>query len=342
MPKAKYSNYLIHEENQIGMPHDDDNQHNLDHDQHDENYLYNHSHHAHNHYSMVRKTSGKILLSCLFITFIFSIVEGVAGYIANSIALKTDAVHMLTDAVGLLIAYIANIISKRPANVNLTFGYGKAEAIGALVNCVFTLILTMGLFIEVCERFFSPGEIVNGSGIFIVASIGLLINGVVVYILSRQTESLNTQAALIHALGDLLASFVAIIAGLIIYFTDFYLADPILSLIVIGLLVASNYKLIKKSSIVLMAGVPEGLNYEEVGKDLEQMPGIVSVHDLHIWCMSANQPALSAHIIATDPYTWQKTLLACQKMLLTKYKIGHVTLQHEFNKNNQENYCKIE
>lgn len=336
---AKYSNYLTHEENQIGLPHDDNNQSNLDH-QHTHHNGHDHHGHSHDHGSMLRQTSSKLLLICLIVTFSFAIVEGIGGYLTHSIALQSDAVHMLTDAAGLLIAYIANNISKRPANINLTFGYGKAEALGALINCIFTLILTIGLLIEVCERFFTPVT-VHGSGMFIIASIGFLVNGGVVFVLSKNTESLNTKAALIHALGDLLASGVAIIAGLIIYFTGFSLADPLLSLIVIGLLITSNYKLIKKSSIVLMAGVPEHLSYEEVGKDLEKIPGIISVHDLHIWYMSANQTALSAHIIAENPYSWQETLLACQNMLLKKHQIEHVTLQHEFNKHPDMFYCEV-
>ncbi|MCC2626123.1 MAG: cation transporter [Burkholderiales bacterium] len=321
------SNYLAHDISDPNQPaHDDQNDSNTD-------RVHSHSNDhgglGHSHSHDFRNTNGRILFWCLLITFGFSFVEGVGGYITRSVTLKTDAVHMLTDAAGLLIAYIANVISKRPATVNLTFGFGKAEAIGALVNCVFTIILTLGLLLEAITRFIHPVSVAGG-GLFIIASLGLIVNGGIALVLSKSMESLNTKAAFIHALGDMLGSAVAIIAGGIIYLTGFSLTDPILSVFLIIFMIVSNYNIIKRSSIVLMAGVPEHLNYEQVGRDLEAIPGISSVHDLHIWYMSANKSALSAHIVAKDPLSWQKTLILCQEMLEEKHHIDHVTLQHEF------------
>ncbi|MDQ5922072.1 MAG: cobalt-zinc-cadmium efflux system protein [Pseudomonadota bacterium] len=328
----KYSNYLNHEEYQQGKPHDENNHNNIKH---------HHEHsHNHNHASHINDTNSKVLAFCLLITFLFAFVEGIGGYLTHSIALKSDAVHMLTDAAGLLIAYIANAISKKPATVNLTFGYGKAEALGALINCVFTLVLTLGLLIEVVSRFFIPVE-VNGSGLFIIAGIGLLINALVAYVLAKNSHSLNIKAALIHTLGDLLASVVAIVAGLVIIYTGKSITDPILSLIVVFILIISNYNLLKKSSIVLMAGVPDHIDYEEVGRDIEAIDNVIGIHDLHIWYLTANTAALSAHIIATSPITWETTLLECQKMLKDKHNIEHVTLQHEFNHNPEMAYCEV-
>ncbi len=327
----KYSNYLSHEKSTEGMPHDDCNHNNLD---------VEHDHHGHNHAHDIRNKNSKILSFCLSVTFIFALIEFIGGYFTHSISLQSDGVHMLTDAAGLLIAFLANKISQRPANINLTFGYGKAEAIGALMNCIFTLVLTCGLLIEVGQRFFVPVE-VHGMGLFIIAATGFIVNGFIAYLLSAGSHSLNTRAALIHTLGDLLASAIAIIAGLIVYFTRISLVDPILSLIVIIILIVSNYNLIKKSMLVLMAGVPDHLNYESIGRDLEAIDGVVDVHDLHIWYMSANQVALSAHILTTEPFAWQDTLLACQKMLLEKHKIGHITLQHEFSHNEGTINCNI-
>jgi cobalt-zinc-cadmium efflux system protein len=333
MPKQKYSNYLNHDDYQEGHPHDDDNHSNT-------NESHHHHGHSHDHSSHARDANSKVLAFCLVVTFGFALIEGIGGYFTSSITLQSDAVHMLTDAAGLLIAFIANIISKRPANTNLTFGYGKAEALGALINCIFTLILTLGLLVEVVGRFFVPVT-VHGQGLFIIAGVGFLVNGLIAYVLAKSSESLNTKAALIHTMGDLLASAVAIIAGVIIMYTGYSIADPILSLIVVFILVVSNYNLIKKSSIVLMAGVPDYLNYEQVGRDLEAIEGVVGVHDLHIWYLSTNITALSAHIIANNPLNWQDTLLACQTMLKTKHKIEHVTLQYEFNHNPEMAYCEV-
>lgn len=322
----KHSVFLAHDESGISA-HGDAGHSNIDH--HEHNHAHGESGHAHDHGAMLRETSGKVLFWCLIATFSFSLVEGVSGYLINSIALQSDAVHMMTDAAGLMIAYFANVISKRPATTNLTFGYGKAEVLGALINCMFTTVLTIWLLFEVFQRFMDPQE-VHGASLFIVAALGLLVNAVIVWVLSKNTHSLNMRAAMIHALGDLLGSLVAIVAGAIIYFTGWSLADPILSLVVILLLIFSNVNLMKKSAIILMAGVPEHLDYEQVGKDLLAIDGILDVHDLHIWYMSANQSALSAHVVACNPEGWSEILRNCQRMLLEKYKIDHVTLQHEF------------
>jgi len=324
---AEYSNYLTHGRNEANhLPHDDQDNCNMDHV---------HGHHSHD----FRHTNSKLLAWCLIITFSFSIVEGVGGYLTHSITLQTDALHMLTDAAGLLIAYVANIISKRPATISLTFGFGKAEAVGALMNCMFTLMLTLVLLFESIIRFWHPTT-VDGIGLLIIATLGLVVNGGVATVLSHGLNSLNTRAAFIHALGDILGSIVAIIAGAIIYFTGFKTIDPILSIILICFLITSNYNIIKRSIIVLMAGVPEHLDYKQIGFDLENMVGIVSIHDLHVWYMSANRTALSAHIVAKDPLSWQQTLLECQQMLLTNHSIEHVTLQHEFD-NAEHEHCEL-
>jgi len=330
----KSSGFLSHEQYTNGTPHDETHQSNIG--SHDHHHFHGHDHHSHS----IRDKNSKILLICLATTFLFALIEVAGGYITHSVALLSDAIHMLTDAAGLLIAYIANNISKKPATINLTFGYGKAEAVGALVNCTFTIVLTLGLLIEVIQRFFNPIA-VHGGGLFIIAAAGFIINGIIAFILTHGDDSLNTKSALLHTLGDLFASLVAIIAGAIIYLTHISIVDPILSLIVITILIVSNYRLIKRSTLVLMAGVPEYINYEAVGRDLKSIAGIVDVHDLHIWYMSANVPALSAHIVTKNLYEWKETLEKCQTLLSDKYQISHITLQHEFDPCPELYYCEI-
>lgn len=324
----KPCNYLKHSNNETHTnSHGDDNHSNLDHERHGHDHTHSEKGTLYHGYNL-RKANSKLLLSCLIVTITYSVIEGIGGYLTHSIALKTDAIHMLTDAVGLLIAYFANSISSRPATTNLSFGFGKAEAIGALINCIFTIILTAGLFVEAIMRFFNP-VIVEGSGLFIIATIGLIINLGVISVLSKNLGSLNIKAAFIHALGDMLGSLVAIIAGLIIYLTGFFLADPILSLFIIAFMLISNYNIVKKSIAVLMAGVPEHLDYNLIGKELEQVVGVISVHDLHIWYMDSDKAALSAHLVIKDPIISQQILIKCQEMLEEKYQIEHVTIQHE-------------
>ncbi len=312
--------YLDHNNNSTELPHNDFNH-------------YNHNYHKHGYSNNFRNQNNQILTFCFLISTCFTIIEAIGGYITNSIALKSDALHMLTDSIGLLIAIFANKISQKAANNILTYGYGKAEAIGSLINAIFTLILTIGLLIEVITRFFKPITI-NSIGLFIIASIGLIVNLIVAYLLSKAQNSLNIKAVLIHTLGDVLASIIAIVAGVIIYYTGFNLADPLLSLIVIIILIVSNFNLIKHSIIVLMGGVPDYINYEQVGQDLETINGVLEIHDLHIWYMSTNQTALSAHLIIKCPNEWGAILSEAQHMLITKHNIHHITLQHEFCHNN--------
>ena len=324
----KHSKFLAHDDSGSHV-HGDDSHNNIAHNHNHSAHEHDHAEHSHNHGNMIRETSGRILFWCLIATFTFSLVEGVAGYLIHSIALQSDAVHMMTDAAGLMIAYFANVISKRPATTNLTFGYGKAEVLGALINCMFTTVLTLWLLFEVVQRFMQPVE-VHGASLFVVAALGFLVNGLIVWVLSKNSHSLNTKAAMIHAMGDLFGSLVAIIAGAIIYFTNWSIVDPLLSLVVIILLIVSNFNLMKKSAIILMAGVPDSIDYEQVGKDLLAIDGLLQVHDLHVWYISANQAALSAHVVACNPEDWPQILKNCQNMLLTKHKIDHVTLQYEF------------
>jgi cobalt-zinc-cadmium efflux system protein len=318
----KVKNYSVHNYNDLsGIAHDDDHHNNLD---NDHGKISIHDHHS----SHTRDVSSKILLGCLIITFLFSIIEAIGGYLIKSIALQSDAIHMFTDAIGLLIAYVANKISKKPANLILTFGYGKAEALGALINCLFTFMLTIGLIVEVVQRLWTSVE-VSGSWLFLIALFGIIVNGVIAYTLSK-SDSLNTKAAFLHALSDMFGAFIALIAGVIIYYTGIYLVDPILSIILIILLLISNYRLIKKSILVLMAGVPPHLDYNKIGEDIESIEGVLGVHDLHVWYISANQVALSAHITTkAGDLDWVQILNNCQKMLSNKHRIKHVTLQYE-------------
>ena len=318
MSQEEYNSYLDHDVKQSSRPHDDAQHSNLD--IHDHNHEYD--------YANMRKGNEYTLILCIVITLSFAIVECISGYITNSIALQSDALHMLTDTAGLFIAFIANKISKRPATIYLSFGYGKAEALGALINCIFTVILTGGLIIEIIMRFMHPA-VVHGNTVFIVAFLGIIVNGFIAFILSKNSHSLNIKAAFIHTMGDLLASLITVIAGVIIIYTQINIVDPLLSILLVLILLISNYNIIKKSMRVLMAGVPEYLNYQEVGNDLMAVVGVSGIHDLHIWYLTANTASLSAHIIANDPVAWPATLLLCQEMLQTKHNIHHVTLQYE-------------
>ena len=269
-----------------------------------------------------------ILLAALLLTFLFAGIEAFAGFWANSLALISDAGHMVTDASALALALLAQIIAKRPPSIKNSFGFGRAESLAAFVNCLAMLILIIWIGIEAISRFNDPHQ-VQGQAVMVVAVIGLVINLIVAWILSKDKKSVNTKAALVHVMGDLLGSLAALIAGVVIHFTGWMQIDPILSLFVCVLLLRSTIDVLKESYHFLMEGVPHHINYVQVGKDLQAVDGVLAVHDLHVWEMSPGHPALIGHVEVRDLQDWPITMEKINKMLLEKHEIDHVTLQPE-------------
>lgn len=297
-------------------------------DAHSPNNVANHSHHHHTDFSSLQDKSIKLLKVVIFLTFGFAIVEVIGGYLFNSLALISDAAHMFTDSSSLLIALIMAYFAKLPADHNHSYGHGRAEVIGALFNALFMFAVIGFIAWEAFQRFQQPTE-VKAVQMMIVASIGLIINIGVFYVLSKDNHNMNIKAALLHVMGDLLASVAAIVAGAVIYFTGWNLIDPILSFIISLILIPSTISIFKKSLHVLAEGVPHELDFYEVGKTLETVKEFESVHDLHIWMIDSKNLALSAHVDIKDMSYWETGLNNAQKVLFDKYNILHVTLQPE-------------
>ncbi len=270
----------------------------------------------------------KLLAFASALTLGFAVVEIIGGYLANSLALLSDAGHMVTDSASLLFAFAASVMAQKAASVKYSYGYAKMEVVAALINGIVMFFVVGWIFYEAVERLANP-QPVEGGSVFIVASIGLLVNILVAWILSHDSKNLNTRAALLHVMGDLLGSIAAILAGLIIYFGGPIQADPILSMFVSCLILNSSYSIIKKSLRLLLDGVPEDISYEEVGTTLEEVPGVKSVHDLHVWNMDGNEIALSAHVTISDFQKWPEILSIARNQLEAKFGITHVTIQPE-------------
>jgi cobalt-zinc-cadmium efflux system protein len=235
---------------------------------------------------------------------------------------------MVTDASALALALLAQIIAKRPPSIKNSFGFGRAESLAAFINCLAMIGLIIWIAIEAISRFNDPHQ-VQGQAVMVVAVIGLVINLIVAWILSKDKKSVNTKAALVHVMGDLLGSLAALIAGVVIHFTGWMQIDPILSLFVCVLLIRSTSDVLKESYHFLMEGVPHHINYVQVGKDLRAIDGVLSVHDLHVWEMSPGHPALIGHVEVRDLQDWPNTMEKINTMLLEKHEIDHVTLQPE-------------
>ena len=289
-----------------------------------------HAHHAgdarHRHVSEDR--SEKILCWSLALTLGFATIELATGFWSNSLALISDAGHMVTDATALGLALLAQIIARRPPSAKHSFGFGRAEALAAFVNGLAMLLVIGWISFEALQRLAKP-EPIQGGTVFVVATIGLVVNLLVAWTLSHDKHSLNTRAALIHVLGDLLGSVAALVAGAVIYYTGWLQIDPLLSIFVSLLILRSTFSVLRESYHFLMEGVPHHIDYLQVGNDLAAVKGVLSVHDLHVWEMTPGQPALIGHIEVCDLQEWPQILAAIKTMLLETHGIDHVTLQAE-------------
>lgn len=281
--------------------------------------------HGHHHHAQAGQTR-RVLWIGLVLTAGFAVVEAIGGWLAGSLALISDAGHMVTDSASFVVALIAAAVTARPPSRKASYGYARAEVIAAFVNALAMLALIVWIAVEAVLRLLAPAP-VAGPTVMIVAAVGLAVNLVVAWMLSRHAEGINARGALLHVLGDLLGSLAAFVAGAVIYRTGWTPIDPILSVLVALLILRSTIALLKESTGVLMESVPAHLSYDDIGRSLAAIPGVTGVHDLHVWQMSAERTALSAHVMLTEGAAWPRALASAQRMLAREYAIDHVTLQ---------------
>jgi cobalt-zinc-cadmium efflux system protein len=273
---------------------------------------------------------GRSLLISFFLTAGFMLVEAVGGWLTNSLALLSDAGHMLTDAGALGMSLLALRIGARAPTRTHTFGYRRFEILAALFNGLALWAITGVIFREAYLRLSAPPR-VGAKGMMLVAAIGLAINLISIVLLhAHKDESLNIRGAFLHVAADSLGSVGALAAGVIIYYSGWTLVDPLVS-IGIGLLILwSTWGLIRDSIHILLLGVPVHLDYEEVGREIRRYPGVCCIYDLHLWSISSGQDALSAHVVVRDDYHRKEQLLReITDGLDARFNINHVTLQIE-------------
>lgn len=291
-------------------------------------HAHHHHDHTHNHHHPHPASGASGIYLAAGLTLGFALVEAGVGWWANSLALLSDAGHMLTDTSALLIAAAGAWLAQRKPTHRHSYGFGRAEFIAAIINGLLMLALVSFVVFEAVQRFKQP-LIVSGEAVTAVAFIGLLLNGVVLHLLGHGGTDLNRRAAMLHVLGDLLASVAALISGVVIWLAGWSLIDPILSLAISALILYSTLRLLREAVHGLMEGVPLGLSLTTIGDDMAARPGITSVHDLHVWSISSQRIALSAHVVLDDLTQWNAILKDLRDMLLEKHGIDHVTLQPE-------------
>ncbi len=304
--------------------------HHHGHADHEHGHAHGHGHgHGEGHLHAHGGAAGRFSLGlALILTLVYGAIEFVGGWWFGSLALMSDAGHMVSDAAALGLAAFASWVSRRPPGEKHSFGLARAEVIAAFVNGLAMLLVIVLIAVEAVKRLLEPGE-VQGLGVMVIAFIGLLINLAVAYVLSRGARSLNQRAALLHVLGDLAGSFAALLAGAVIYFSGWQPIDPILSLVIGVLILVSTFQLLREALHVLMEGVPLTIRLDSVGNALARIPGVRNVHDLHIWHISSGQVSLSAHLQVNALDRWPAILSASRQLLEERFGIRHVTLQPE-------------
>lgn len=262
------------------------------------------------------------------LTLAFAAVEAVAGWWSGSLALLGDAGHMVTDAFSLGLAALAARVAQRPASFRHSYGLRRVEALAALANSLFMLLVVAALLWHAVERLIEPREIA-GATVTVVALIGLCVNLLVAWLLTRGESDLNTRGALLHVIGDLLGSVAALAAGLVIQFTGWTPIDPLLTMLICGLILFSTLSLLRIVLHTLLEGVPETLSLPDIGRAMAGVDGVRSVHDLHVWSLDSRGVALSAHVVLSETQRWPQVLAAQQTLLRERFGIEHITLQPE-------------
>jgi cobalt-zinc-cadmium efflux system protein len=281
----------------------------------------------HAHHSQV--SSSRPLVIAVALTTGYALVELVGGLWSGSLALLADCGHLVTDAGALLFSLAANRLAQRPVSERHSYGLARAEVIAAFVNSLALLGVVAWLLVEGLDRVRHPVR-VNGGAVLLIAAVGLAVNLSIAWGLSRHRENLNIRAALLHVLGDLLGSVAALVAGAVIVLTGYTVVDPLLSMLVSGLILRSTLGVLKESTMVLLNSVPAGVEFQEVGKALARIDGVQSIHDLHVWCMVPGRNAVSAHLLVDRIERWPRILREARRVLARDFGIDHVTLQPEW------------
>jgi cobalt-zinc-cadmium efflux system protein len=284
--------------------------------------------HSHSH-SHGRDAEAGALRAALILIVVFMVAEVTVGVVARSLALLSDAAHMLTDAVALTVSLIAARLAARPASGAMTYGLGRAEILSAQANGVTLLVLSVLIVIDAISRLISPLH-VRGAPVLIVAVVGVAVNLAAARILARGSgpeRSLNVEGSYRHIVTDLYGFIATAVAAIIILTTGFSRADAIASLVIAGLLLQAAYGLLMASGRVFMEAAPSGLDPEEIGRALAAQPGVVEVHDLHVWEVTSGFPALSAHVVVRAGEDCHQRRRDLQAVVKERFGVGHTTLQ---------------
>lgn len=298
-------------------------------DGHAHGHARDHAHdHAHGHIHAPRDF-GKAFLVGIVLNTAFVAIEAAYGFLSGSMALIADAGHNLSDVLGLLIAWSASLAARRLPTARFTYGLRKTSILSALVNGFLTLFAAGAIAIEAVQRLFSP-EPVAAATIVVVAAIGTVVNGFTAWLfMSGRETDLNVRGAYLHLAADAAVSLGVVVSGLAIMASGWHWLDPAVSLVIVAVIVASAWGLIRESAAMSFAAVPTSIDPARVRAFLAARPGVASLHDLHIWPISTTETALTAHLVMPGGHPGDTFLLDTARELLDHFRIGHMTLQIE-------------
>lgn len=278
---------------------------------------------------MTRRTETQRLKWALAISLIYFFAELIAGFLTNSLALLSDAGHMLSDIGALALSLFAFYMARRPATHQSTYGFHRFEILAALFNGL-TLWLIVGIIFAAAYNRLANPPVVESLGMMIVAVLGLFVNLAAAAILhSGHRHNLNLRGAYLHVVSDAIGSVGAIVAGAVMLTTGWYLADPLISVFIGVLILFSSWSLVKESLSVLMQAVPKGIRLDEVRQTIEAVDGVSEVHDLHVWAVTSDIFTLSAHAVVANGGDLHEVLNGIEATLKTRFNIEHTTIQIE-------------
>lgn len=279
---------------------------------------------------------GKAFAIGVGLNIAFVLIEAVYGIASNSVSLLADAGHNLSDALGLGVAWAAIMLARRRPSQRFTFGLGGTSILAALFNAVFLLVVVGGLSWEAIERIFEP-QPVAGRTVMIVAACGIVLNGFCAWLFSSGSSDINVRGAFMHMAADALVSLGVVIGGLIILLTGWHWIDPVMSLAINLVIVIGTWSLLTGSITMTLNAVPAGIDMVEVRAFLNRLPGVASVHDLHVWSLSTTETALICHLVTPAGHPGDEVLEEAARGLQAKFGIGHATLQPELDRCTLEN-----
>jgi cobalt-zinc-cadmium efflux system protein len=308
-----------------------------------------HNHHDHEHrdhdhaHERGRRGGKRDLLIALSITVVMMVVEVVGGILSNSLALLSDAGHMFTDNLALLLSFFAMTFASMPATEKRTFGFYRLEILAALVNGIVLVLVSFYIMYEAYLRIVHP-QPVAGTLMLIVALIGLVANVIGAFVLMKHSHTnLNIRGAYLHILGDALSSVGVVIGGGVILYTGWFLIDPLLSILISLVIVYGAWALVKESVSILLESVPSHINIETISAEIAQIAGVREAYHIHVWSITSGVYAMSGHVLIEDQLvSGSKDVLEKIRMLLAdKFKIEHSTIQLECDRCDLSSACSL-